>query len=679
MNLLYKKSFLLLICILSIVSAKTQPSPWGTGLINNQIIGPLDDSTVVFPSQSGWGNYSYYPNPNGLLANYTYDIYIPPGYDGSKPYGLVTFVNSGNNGGLIPQWQDVLDEKNLIYIAGDNIGNSIAVSIRSGVGMAAVYRILELLNIDKDRIYASGNSGGARTAMSMALVYPEWFAGTLTNCGANYPRAVAQDYQLQQPGTNYEYTLPFTAADLNYIKSFDRRYSILTSYTDFREGDIMNIYHNGMVPDGLKGKFLEVPGPHCTTTTEHFRDAVNFVEHPHIQWIYEDFDGAPITGNGFRLENATIQTSNLNLQHQTSSKARAYSKDPFQWNDPKGSILSTSVQCDSSTYNQNTKFHIGLFSFDNMELFCDNIGTETISGMPNILTSIIYDNLQPSLLVLLENPYQNLSNDTLFHAKFSDWQVSDTLDIKYHLWSEEIRIELGRHMSTPLVSSAGAKLLDDNRSIKIRWDDFGLSGNYWDPLAWRKGGLLTFASEAIDTLLTATSIHIGSVDLVSANISGIMSIPVNSVDILLSNDTLVAPLSLEPYQWYLDGIAILGATSNTFQATQNGNYSLSAYTGNNCEIISNILPFTTTGLNYTSPTPKVQVYPNPSQGLFTIESSHYPIEIEIHNALGQIVKQTTIIDSNYSIDLKNKSKGIYFLSVKEALYNYQQTQKIILE
>lgn len=678
MNLLYKKSFVLLVCLLSFVTIKAQPSPWGTGLINNQTIGPLDDSTVVFASQSGWGNYGYYPNPNGLLSTYTYDIYIPPDYDGSKPYGLVTFVNSGNNGGLIPQWQAVLNEKNLIYIAGDNIGNSIAVSIRSGVGMAAVYRMLELLNIDKDRIYASGNSGGARTAMSMALVYPEWFSGTLVNCGANYPRPVAQDYQLQQPGTNYEYTLPFTTTDLNYIKSFDRRYSILTSHDDFREGDIMNIYHNGLVPDGFKGKFLEIPGPHCTTTEAHFRDAVNFVEHPHIQSIYEDFDAAPITGNGFKLEQATIQNSHLCLQHNNASKAKAYSKDIFQWNDSKGSILSTSVKCDSNAYNQNTKFHIGLFSFDNVGLFCDNIGTEVIPGMPNILTSIVYDDLQPSLLVVLENPYQGLTNDTIFQAKFSDWQVSDTLDIKYHLWSEEIRIELGRHLGTPAVFSAAAKLLDDNRSIQIRWDNFGFGGNYWDPLAWETGTLLTFASETIDTLLASNAMHIGTVDLVTANTSGTRSIPADSVGILLSNNTLIAPISMEPYQWYLNGNVISGATTNTLQATQNGNYSLNAYTGTTCEISSNILPFTLSGLN-TIQMPNVQIYPNPTQGLFSIKSSHYPIEIEIHNTLGQIVKQTTIFDSNNSIDLSNKSKGLYFLNIKNVFYKYPQIQKIILK
>jgi len=657
---------------------KAQPSPWGTGIINNQTINPLDDSTVVFPSQSGWGNYGYYPNPNSLLTNYTYDIYIPPSYDGTKPYGLVTFINSGNNGGLINQWQSVLDEKKLIYIAGDNIGNSINVNIRMGVAMAAVYRLKEVLNIDSTRIYTSGNSGGARMSTVLAYTYPEWFFGSFPNCGASYPREVAQDYETQNPNSHYEYTIPFTTTDLNYIKSFDRRYGIMTSYDDFREGDIMNIYHNGIVPDGFKGKFLEIPGPHCTTTAEHFRDAVNFVEHPHTQWIYEDFDGPPITGSGFKLENASIQTSHLTLQHNASSKARAYSKDPFQWNDPKGSILSTSVQCEPATYNQNTKFHIGLFSLDTASLFCDVVGTETVSGLANILTTFVYDDLQPSLLVILENPNQGLANDTIFHAKFSDWQVTDTLAVKYHLWDKEVRIELGRHFDPPLVASTGAKLLDDDRSIRIRWDDFGLGGNYWNTTSWNTGTLLTFASEAIDTLLTSTSIQIGTVDLVSANTNGILPIPLDSVPILLSNDTLIAPTSMEPYQWYLGGVAISGATNNTLHATQNGNYSLSAYTGGNCEVLSNILPFITTGFTNLFKPNQIQIYPNPNQGTFTIESTIYPIEVEILNALGQNVKQTTIMSSSSFIDLKDQSKGIYFLRIKGTTLEGQQTQKIII-
>ncbi|BDS10378.1 T9SS type A sorting domain-containing protein [Aureispira anguillae] len=655
-----------------------QISPWGTGMINNQLIDTLDNSSVVFASQSGWGNNGYYPDPNSLLPTYTYDIYIPPSYDGTEPYGLVTFINSGNNGGLFPQWRAVLDEKKLIYIAGDNIGNSINVNIRMGVAMAAVYRLKEVLNIDSTRIYTSGNSGGARMSTVLAYTYPEWFFGSFPNCGSSYPREVAQDYETQNPNSHYEYTIPFTTADLNYIRSFDRRYGILTSYDDFREGDIMNIYHNGMVEDGIKGKFLETAGPHCATTTEHFRDAVNFVEHPHIQWVEDNFDASPVKGNGFKRRNATVQNGQLLLQHAGASKARAYSRDPFIWNEAKGSIFSTSVQCDTATFNQNSKFHIGLVSFEDAELFCEELGTEVRPGIPNILSTIVYDNTTPSLLVVVENPNKGLVSDTIFQATFSDWTIKDTLAIKYHMWDQEIRMEFGRHMNAPVISSTGAKLLDDDRSIRIRWADFGLGGSYWGNTAWQTGTLLTFASEAIDSTKNSTFMSLENVNIVSADTTNILQVPEESILMVQNNDTLVAPDDRGPYQWYLNGVAIQGAVGNQLEVTQNGNYTVSAYTGTNCEVLSNLITMTVVGTSYQYVKDKFNLYPNPNQGSFTIETDFYPVELEITNALGQSIQRSTINTAVHSVDLKQVSKGIYFIKIKDKKSLEEQIRKVIV-
>ena len=64
----------------------------------------------------------------------------------------------------------------------------------------------------------------------------------------------------------------------------------MTSFGDFREGDIMNIYHNGMVPHDIKARFLEIEGNHCSTRGAHFRDAISFEEHVFIINHHNDFD-----------------------------------------------------------------------------------------------------------------------------------------------------------------------------------------------------------------------------------------------------------------------------------------------------------------------------------------------------------------------------------------------------
>lgn len=678
---MHSRFILLTLCFSFLwITTYAQMSPWGTGTINNQLIGNLQDTTVVFPSQSGYGNYGYYPNPNALLPTYTYDIYIPPSYDGTKPYGLVTFINSGNNGGLFPQWQQVLDEKELIYIAGDNIGNSINVNIRMGVAMAAVYRLKEVLNIDSTRIYTSGNSGGGRMSSVLAYTYPEWFFGAVPNCGSSYPRQVAQDYETQNPNSHYEYTIPFTTADLNYIKSFDRRYGIMTSFDDFREGDIMNIYHNGMVPDGYKGKFLETAGPHCATTTQHFRDAINFVEHPYIPLVEDDFTSSnPTVGDGFKINQAMVQNGHLELM-PTTTMATAYSKNPFQWNDAKGGILSTTVQCDSATYSKNSNFHLGLWTFADPTIYCDAIGNMVLPGKAGILATIAYNDNQPTLSVVIENPNQGLVSDTIFQATFSDWMPGTALDIKYHIWDQELRMEFGKHFGTPQRSSIAAKLLDDDRSIRIRWADFGLTGVYWDAAAWESGALLTYAAEKIDTTLASTTIRIDDLEIYVADTNNVAALPIDQVTIIQINDSLVAPMGLGTYQWYLDSVALPGDTTYSIDPTQNGVYNVSILTGTNCEVWSNPIAITIVGISGLEADNSVRVFPNPNKGAFFVETKMDAVRIEVINALGQLVQQEYANgNSTQAIQLKDASKGIYFVRVTNQTTQKEQVYKMLVE
>lgn len=512
-------------------------SPWGTGQINSVLLGDVQNTGVIFPSQSGFGNNGFYPDPNTVLPTYTYDLYIPASYDGTEPYGLVTFINSGNNGGVISSWIPVLDEKKLILVSGDNIGNSVNVDIRMGVAMAAVYRLREVLNIEDTRIYTSGNSGGARSASTLAYTYPEWFYGFMTNCGCSYLRTVDQDYETQQPNGNYEYIMPWTQTDLDYVKSFDRQYAILTSYDDFREGDIMNIYHNGMEPDGFRGKFLEVPGPHCATSTEHFRDAVNFVEHPHMDVVRDSFLTVPNVGDGFKMIDASQSGGQLVLDHTTNNVARAYSNNPFVWNDPKGAIFRTEIELDATTFNQNSYVNVGLLDFTDANVYDEAIGHELYSGTPNFLVNVVFDDVQPTVHILAENPAMGMADDTLFSAVMSDWSVNDSLKLKFHLWDQEIRVELSHHFAQVLdIDASMVTFLDDMRSIQIR-----TNGGYWANTDFSNGTLLTLVSGKLNTANASAMAKLNYVHVIAAS---------NDIDPIVPNTNALNELSLNQWSVY---------------------------------------------------------------------------------------------------------------------------------
>lgn len=75
--------------------------------------------------------------------------------------------------------------------------------------------------------------------------------------------------------------------------------------------------------------------------------------------------------------------------------------------------------------------------------------------------------------------------------------------------------------------------------------------------------------------------------------------------------------------------------------------------------------------------PDIAVYPNPSNGIFIVESKNKIQDIQVTDVLGNVIYQSTISNLQSVINLSNQPKGIYFLKVQSAdgkIY----TEKIIL-
>ena len=72
------------------------------------------------------------------------------------------------------------------------------------------------------------------------------------------------------------------------------------------------------------------------------------------------------------------------------------------------------------------------------------------------------------------------------------------------------------------------------------------------------------------------------------------------------------------------------------------------------------------------------VYPNPTNGVFTIElDNHATYDIKINNVLGQTVYSSTINELLSTIDLSKFDKGIYTIELKQD--NLIYTEKVIVE
>lgn len=124
--------------------------------------------------------------------------------------------------------------------------------------------------------------------------------------------------------------------------------------------------------------------------------------------------------------------------------------------------------------------------------------------------------------------------------------------------------------------------------------------------------------------------------------------------------------TFDSYQWYFEGDPISGATSMTFEPTEDGDYSVVVTSADGCEGMATIdVDFMSVDLiEETSFT----VYPNPTSGLLNITfgDATGSVVMNLRNVAGEILFQEVLKNdglSPSSFDLSQFAKGIYFVEV----------------
>lgn len=115
--------------------------------------------------------------------------------------------------------------------------------------------------------------------------------------------------------------------------------------------------------------------------------------------------------------------------------------------------------------------------------------------------------------------------------------------------------------------------------------------------------------------------------------------------------------------WFLNGNFIASNNGN-LTINQLGIYSVNAYTQNACEFKT--LDFLVTQLNSMEEKGdsfEMQIFPNPSDGEFTIEISKENCKLQIFNSLGLQVYALENLREKEQIDLSSFQKGVYFLRI----------------
>ncbi len=502
-------------------SSPGKASPWATPGNNDVTLGALEDYSALVPTEAFWK-----PDYSANLGVETFDVYVPPEYDGSEPYGLITFINAGGSGGQPNgDLKPLLSEHKLVWVAADGVGNPEYSVKRLGWAHMGALRMRELLDIDDTRIYTMGLSGGARHANLLAFQHAETYAGSMPWCGAHYVEPLDQVYETHEPDGHYEFWsdnfVPKPPGEMaGYLMGFDQRYALMTSESDFREGDFFNIFHLGYEADRLAARFLDIPGGHCAGSAEHMRNGLAFVEHPFHMIIRDDFGDGDLlagaeAGSGFiAVGSGTSEIDGeLAIDLGPGESGGALARDRFDWRDRQGATLRVSVDLTAGDGAQAViglwpvgEVHLATPASAQLELPADSPG----AGLTLVVTR---DGAGGSVRVLAGR-----ADDVpllLFEATLTDWAAdSEALSLRLDLWDIELQLTSDRHWEGPTSDATGVRPLKDSRTVIVNLEEqWQASG--WPAEAWpsEPGSVLTLAGAAGEA---PGSVVFGEVELFDA-------------------------------------------------------------------------------------------------------------------------------------------------------------------
>lgn len=150
-----------------------------------------------------------------------------------------------------------------------------------------------------------------------------------------------------------------------------------------------------------------------------------------------------------------------------------------------------------------------------------------------------------------------------------------------------------------------------------------------------------------------------------ATIVDVLSVP--PVTITSNVDTLTATAGAS-YQWYFEGNPIPGATSQTYEANESGNYHVEVTFANGCTGTSPDYYHSMTSIKDLA-LGTISLYPNPAKNVLNLEFSNElkgDVEITILDQTGRIVLNDFYYSNSFTIDISTLESGVYTVAINNA-------------
>jgi hypothetical protein len=186
------------------------------------------------------------------------------------------------------------------------------------------------------------------------------------------------------------------------------------------------------------------------------------------------------------------------------------------------------------------------------------------------------------------------------------------------------------------------------------------------------------AGNYIDTLTTAMGCD--SILHLSLTVNPLPEIPT----ITILGDTLISSADIK--QWFYDnGTLIDGATHKQYMIESSGAYYVVAYNQYGCSMFSDLVSVTKTSVAHlTQPLFDCLVYPNPNNGLFTLQlttNSYTNHSVRLFSIDGKLISSEVLsvseTETKKPMEFNHLSQGVYYLQISNGQNSINK--KIIIQ
>lgn len=196
------------------------------------------------------------------------------------------------------------------------------------------------------------------------------------------------------------------------------------------------------------------------------------------------------------------------------------------------------------------------------------------------------------------------------------------------------------------------------------WSGDGVSGNMFNPAGLSGDVEVTYAvgeGNCANSLAATIAVEL-SLNPVIEEEDGVLTVDVTG----------------ESYQWYLDGVAIDGATDQSITPTTSGDYSVTVTNGV-CESTSDEFLFEVLSLNENAVT-GMNLYPNPANDEVSLNLGELNEGLVlVYDAKGVLVQQIEANQQVVAWSVANYDTGSYFVRVYNAQNLHLSTLKLVVK